>query len=236
MLKIFRTARKNMMKKNKTTAYFFYAIGEIILVMIGILLALQVNNWNENKQIKESLNSYVIQLNEEIKANIQILNEVIEGETENSKDIDTILDIFKQQDFDNPKLLAKSGSLLSFEEFHPVTTTFENLKSSGDLKLIKDVKLRNSIFHAYNSFKKIKLVQDLHYYNMKTRAVDYFFENSKFSDIRESKPNFAKDVMFENITLSSASTISQIIDACKKSLAQMEELEEKLSTYQLEQL
>lgn len=236
MLKIFRSVRLKMIKNNKTSAYAIYAIGEIILVMIGILLALQVNNWNEKKQINENLNSYVIQLNEEIKANIAILNEVIEGETENSKDIDTILTIFKQKDFDNPKLLIKSGSLLSFEEFHPVTTTFENLKSSGELKLIQDIKLRNQIFQAYNSFEKIKLVQDLHYYNMKTRAVGYFFENAKFSDITGSKPNFAKDVMFENIALSSASTISQIIDACNISLEQIEELAEILLTYQTENL
>jgi hypothetical protein len=236
MLKIFRSARKKIIKNNKTSTYIIYAIGEIILVMIGILLALQVNNWSENKRINENLNSYVIQLNEEIKANIIILNKVVEEETANSKDIDTIISIFKQKDFDNINLLVKSGSLLSFEEFHPVTTTFENLKSSGELKLIKDIKLRNVIFQAYNSFEKIKLVQDLHYYNMKTRAVDYFFNNAKFSDIQNSKPNFAKDVMFENIALTSASTISQIIDACNASLIQMEELKILLLTYQSENL
>lgn len=61
-----------MIKNNRTSAYAIYAIGEIVLVMIGILLALQVNNWNEKKQVNENLNSYVIQLNEEIKANITI--------------------------------------------------------------------------------------------------------------------------------------------------------------------
>jgi hypothetical protein len=55
MIKLFRKIRQNLLFEGKTGKYFKYAIGEIILVMIGILLALQVNNWNENrlKQKKE---------------------------------------------------------------------------------------------------------------------------------------------------------------------------------------
>jgi hypothetical protein len=47
MIKFFRKIRQNLLMENKTGKYFKYAIGEIILVVIGILLALQVNNWNE---------------------------------------------------------------------------------------------------------------------------------------------------------------------------------------------
>lgn len=54
MLKFFRKIRQNLLSEGKTTKYFKYAIGEIALVMIGILLALQVNNWNENRK-KETL-------------------------------------------------------------------------------------------------------------------------------------------------------------------------------------
>jgi len=46
MIKLFRKIRYDLMEKNKTAKYLKYAIGEIILVMIGILLALQVSNWN----------------------------------------------------------------------------------------------------------------------------------------------------------------------------------------------
>ena len=52
MIKFFRHIRKDLMEKNKTSKYFKYAIGEIILVVIGILIALQINNWNEHKKLK----------------------------------------------------------------------------------------------------------------------------------------------------------------------------------------
>ena len=54
MLKFFRKIRQNLLMENKTGKYFKYAIGEIILVVIGILIALQINNWNQNRiQLKQ---------------------------------------------------------------------------------------------------------------------------------------------------------------------------------------
>ena len=50
MIKFFRKIRYDLMEKNKTGKYLKYAIGEIILVVIGILIALQINNWNEDRK------------------------------------------------------------------------------------------------------------------------------------------------------------------------------------------
>jgi hypothetical protein len=54
MINFFRKIRKNLLMENKTGKYFKYAIGEIILVVIGILIALSINNWNENRKLKSS--------------------------------------------------------------------------------------------------------------------------------------------------------------------------------------
>ncbi|MGB5481605.1 MAG: DUF6090 family protein, partial [Eudoraea sp.] len=50
MIKFFRKIRQNLLMENKTGKYFKYAIGEIVLVVIGILIALQINNWNESSK------------------------------------------------------------------------------------------------------------------------------------------------------------------------------------------
>jgi sensor domain CHASE-containing protein len=58
MIKVFRKIRQNMIKENRTSKYLLYAIGEIILVVIGILIALSINNWNEQRkerQIEQSI-------------------------------------------------------------------------------------------------------------------------------------------------------------------------------------
>ncbi len=55
MIKFFRNIRKNLLNEGKTTRYFKYAIGEIVLVVIGILIALSINNWNENRKEENRL-------------------------------------------------------------------------------------------------------------------------------------------------------------------------------------
>ena len=61
MIKFFRKIRFRLMSENKTGKYLKYALGEILLVMIGILLALQVNNWREDRAIlKQERNALVL--------------------------------------------------------------------------------------------------------------------------------------------------------------------------------
>ena len=58
MIKFFRTIRQNLLSENKLSKYLIYAIGEIILVVIGILIALQINNWNENQEKNKLFDIY----------------------------------------------------------------------------------------------------------------------------------------------------------------------------------
>ena len=68
MIKFFRHIRKKLADDNKPMKYLRYAIGEIVLVMLGILLALQVNNWNENRKVQKNEIKLVEQLLEDAKA------------------------------------------------------------------------------------------------------------------------------------------------------------------------
>jgi len=67
MIKFFRKIRQNLLSEGKTEKYLKYAIGEIILVVIGILVALQINTWNEEKKERLQEQKYLI----EIKANLE---------------------------------------------------------------------------------------------------------------------------------------------------------------------
>ena len=64
MIKFFRKIRQNLLLENKTAKYFKYAIGEIVLVVIGILIALQINNWNEwdKESKKEQKKSFKLKI------------------------------------------------------------------------------------------------------------------------------------------------------------------------------
>jgi hypothetical protein len=77
MIKFFRKIRQNLLMENKTGKYFKYAIGEIILVVIGILIALQINNWNENQKKQKQLDAIYTIIEQNLKADLKNLEEPI---------------------------------------------------------------------------------------------------------------------------------------------------------------
>lgn len=145
MIKIFRNIRYKLMSENKTGRYFKYAIGEIILVVIGILIALQINNWNENRKnsITEAdyycriLDDFV--LNEKlIDENYERINHKIQLTKALIKDIHKIPNV-------KSTIVNKFIAAVRQDVFVPSTITFDDITSSGQLKLLKDIELKNRL-------------------------------------------------------------------------------------------
>ena len=67
MIKFFRKIRQNMIKENKVSKYMLYAIGEIVLVVVGILIALSINNWNESRKQEQNLKIVYHLINNDLK-------------------------------------------------------------------------------------------------------------------------------------------------------------------------
>jgi uncharacterized membrane protein YgaE (UPF0421/DUF939 family) len=74
MIQFFRKIRQRLLSENRFTKYLFYAFGEIILVMIGILLALQVNNWNEQRKANNIVNQLIYKSFKELENNLKTAN------------------------------------------------------------------------------------------------------------------------------------------------------------------
>ena len=73
MIKFFRKIRQQFLTENKFSKYLLYAIGEVILVVIGILIALQINNWNERKKERAQEQKYLTEIRKNLEAdNTQI--------------------------------------------------------------------------------------------------------------------------------------------------------------------
>lgn len=77
MLKFFRSIRQRLLKENKFKNYLLYAIGETLLVMIGILLALQVNNWNERRKTAATLNNTLKTISNDLVRDTLVATQII---------------------------------------------------------------------------------------------------------------------------------------------------------------
>ena len=112
MIKFFRKIRYDLMNQNRTSKYLKYAIGEIILVVIGILIALQINNWNENRKIQKAQNNLLINLYDNLAADSIVL---YQNRQEMFKIIETQKqlhafrkDFLKPNDIENPQSIRSS--------------------------------------------------------------------------------------------------------------------------------
>jgi hypothetical protein len=77
MIKIFRKIRQKMLKESKFNQYMLYAIGEIVLVVIGILFALQINNWNENRKQEATLNAIYKIIQSDLESDSEVIDDAI---------------------------------------------------------------------------------------------------------------------------------------------------------------
>lgn len=143
MFKFFRRIRQQLLSKNRIRKYFLYAIGEIILVVIGILIALQINNWNEAS--KDALREQQIlkQLNKEYIANLIQLEEKIVMRNEMIAASSTILKyIDKPEKVQKDSLIYQLSLLGRDPTFDPISN---DLISSGNLHLIKNDSLKQML-------------------------------------------------------------------------------------------
>ena len=164
MIKFFRKIRQNLISEGKTGKYMTYAFGEIVLVMIGILLALQVNNWNESQKAKQKEQYYLTKLEENLKQDTLLLNREVERIKVKLKNIKT-LSLFNDRPKDSLEILLVNA-LLSTNGFSPEITTWENLQNTGKIDIINNQALVDSlyIYHNFNeNYVKVWMESDQSY-------------------------------------------------------------------------
>jgi hypothetical protein len=163
MINFFRHIRKTLISENKMGKYFKYAIGEILLVVIGILIALQLNTWKENIDIKESK-----------EVNLQSLEQDLRDDLKALKRLDSILfSEFREELEKNNRLQKNSATLdtlisISKNEFSPFVqsfdgfnqSTYESLINTGEIALFSN-EFKNDLSElAINQDEATRTIQD----------------------------------------------------------------------------
>jgi hypothetical protein len=178
MIKFFRKIRQNLLMENKTGKYFKYAIGEILLVVVGILIALQINNWNENKKKAELGYQYLTEMRNELERDANYLDKRINELEE---------DINKQEAALNTKDISKlpldsltmiiSNTNLDFKTSE---LTYNKMVNLGITKLTNNDSLNLQITEYYNRYV-VNLKSGMNFiFNDLVKRIDYeLYEQNK---------------------------------------------------------
>ena len=156
MIKLFRKIRQKLLTENKFSKYLLYAVGEIILVVIGILIALQLNNLNTIHTEKQNLNKYLEKIETNIKDDIIIAKRMLESRIENAKLCDKATELIVNRDFSDQATITNAVFVMIIEQ--PLNfnrSGFESLKNSGYLQYVSEPKLENLINKYYNAVDQV---------------------------------------------------------------------------------
>ena len=197
MIKFFRKIRYDLMEKNNAGKYLKYAIGEIVLVVIGILIALQINNWNEKRKSNTLRKSYIENLITDLNTDLKNLEQLNTINSINEKE-GRYLTSFLDNTLTEPDTLRLTYSIISCGYIPNITiisSTYNDIIKSNNIHLFNDVRLKKNLDDYYIPNNWVTLFNDR---ILKTAWYDYREEMVKFHS-----PSLYKDYYEDDNSISS---------------------------------
>lgn len=213
MIKFFRTFRQSLIMENKTGNYIKYAIGEIVLVVIGILIALSINNWNENRKENITEKKYLSNLKRDLQNDSISLNNLKKVRFNKVSSAKKLLQYAQRNELENIyEIDSLYVDVAYWLEHVPNNNSFKELISSGNLNIIKNGSIKNLLLEL--SKKNEEIVDDRDHmrreyenylYDKRTEAINFF-------DVNDHSDNIIADDWFypqKQIVANNTSSLKQ---------------------------
>ena len=194
MFKFFRQIRQKLLNKGNTRKYLKYALGEIFLVVIGILMALQINNWNENRKERAVEINYLKNIKKDLIKELKNTNYFSTIRYDKIKASSFLLNTTE------PKTISEAITYINNYEtvfmwyaYVPNNNTFKELLSSGKLSLISNEKIKNQLLELDKIYADITIYEN----HMRREFEEYLYDtqikNTSGLDLMDtSKLDFIK--------------------------------------------
>ncbi|WP_104733867.1 DUF6090 family protein [Hanstruepera ponticola] len=202
MIKFFRKIRHKLLSRNKFSKYLIYAVGEIILVVIGILIALQINNWNEaNKQQRKSEN-LTIRLQNQISQNIQQTKNRIDYIKIQMDNMTSLMHMIGKpfEEFDFELLDKKMSMLLIDYHLGLDMNTLSEAQDNGEIASLKNDSLRVALYKLTTINETLEQRETVANGDNLNFVVPYFYKNSNGRNIASNNDsNYRKKIGYSKL-------------------------------------
>jgi len=193
MITLFRRVREKLIGEGKVRRYLIYAVGEILLVVIGILLALQINNWNESRKQDLAEQEFIEGVKYDLSQDRDYIQMIIQSAESKFRLLDVLeREIFFLYENDRPQLDSLVNTYFIAERtFYPISGSFESAVSGNELSKFENKAFTSAVTKIYNSG----------YARLKDNALEtdsrWFSNSKKYSRIRrtESFPEMNSEQM-----------------------------------------
>ena len=141
MIHFFRRIRQKLLSENRLTRYLIYAIGEILLVVVGILIALAINNWNEDRKQRNSEYAILVDLHEEYTQNISTFESHLSRKIDVKGGIELLIETIAAPYSDSP-LKTKDRGPSGANTYNPTQSAIQSVIETGMINIISNDSLR----------------------------------------------------------------------------------------------
>jgi hypothetical protein len=229
-MKLFRKIRQTLIKEGNIKKYLLYAIGEILLVMIGISLAFQVNNWNDNRiknhseiRYYENIKDQIaddgrlildqLQFNDRYMVQFRYANEILESNDRTK--MDTLGHIIR--------------NLTQYSDFDRQGNIYETMVNSGEVKLLQNHDIINGLRLLEEKYLYMNRMENIHYDAMITYVVPAINPNMKFSNSQIKKPDLIYNYEFQNLLASLLQIMTEKDKVYREALYEIEGITELIT-------
>lgn len=195
MIKFFRLLRQNMITENRFSKYLLYAVGEIILVVIGILIALQINNWNNDRQTRKKEMAYLEEIQNNLKQDSKQLQIVLDFNEGKSKVVANMMQIFIDTLTNEERFTIfneNSDEFVYYQVFEPTRAAFDNMLSAESIDLVSDSELKE-LLTKYYTYDYMGGIQDRVIY-MNRKVVDHAFPKFFTKEFIQNRMGFSSEM------------------------------------------
>ena len=235
MIKFFRKIRYNLMETGKTSKYFKYAIGEIILVMVGILLALQVNNWNQNRVNKQKEKLLLNELHDEFVKNQEQFELVVAMHEKALKATNYVITQFpiNPNEVNLDTLQANRAGWTNRYTFNPSQGVIKSLVNSSSFELISNHELRKLLISWEDVLADYQEEENIASITLRTHISPKILENIPMGNLNDERfdTSYLASFEFENLYKLRGNNLNNIIsngagelDVIRKTISQIIEL------------
>ncbi|QQS35966.1 MAG: hypothetical protein IPM56_17275 [Ignavibacteriales bacterium] len=154
MIRFFRNIRKKLVSENKVMAYLRYAIGEIILVVIGILIALQINNWNETRKQDITETEFIEGVKNDLAQDrkyMELILNLIEPKIEAYNLLNNYIANITKPDKNYTDSLLQEYFFVGQRTFYPISGSFQSAIAGNEINTYKNKELIRTLIKLYNS-------------------------------------------------------------------------------------
>lgn len=163
MIKFLRNIRHQLINEGKTSKYLKYAVGEIVLVVIGILIALQINNWNNARLNKIAELNFYLNFKEQMIEDIHEIEGNIEYNNNYINQFKHAVQIIEKNDRSKLDSLTQiSMNLTKYSDVNRQVNIYESLVNSGEIKLLKNTFIKEEIRKLEELYIYISKMEEIH--------------------------------------------------------------------------